>query len=148
VSRVDTVVTTPPAAAAYDHTEAVAYDPYQSKRATAHRISQIIYWLFGLVIGLIAIRFVLKLLGANPDAGFAEFIYGVTAFFVAPFVGLFGNPQTQGSVLEIHSLVAMIVYALLAWLLVKLTWIVVGDSRTAVTTTASSVDSRVYPPNR
>jgi uncharacterized membrane protein len=137
---------TPAPAARVDQTEAVAYDPYQSRRAAAYRVSQIIYWVFGLIIGLIAIRFILKALGANPDAGFAEFIYGVTSVLVAPFVGLFGNPQAQGSVLEVQSLVAIVVYALVAWLLVKLAWIVVGEPRSAVTTRTSSVDSRAYPP--
>jgi hypothetical protein len=145
--RSETVVTTPAAPAArYDHVESVAYDPYQARRAAAYRVSQIIYWVFGLVIGLIAVRFILKLLGANPAAGFAEFIYGVTAILVAPFVGLFGNPQTSGSVLEISSLVAIVVYALVAWLLAKLAWIIVGEQRTAMTTRASAVDQRVYPP--
>jgi uncharacterized membrane protein len=132
--------------ARYDQVESVAYDPYQSRRAAAFRVTQIIYWIFGLIIGLIAIRFILKLLGANPSAGFAEFIYSVTNVLVAPFVGLFGNPQAQGSVMEVQSLIAIVVYALIAWLLVRLTWIVVGTNRTAVTTHSSAVDTRVYPP--
>ena len=76
--------------------------------------------IFGLIEGLILIRFILKALGANPSAGFAQFIYGITAPLVAPFYGLFGNPSAQGSVLELHSIVALIVYALLAWLILKL----------------------------
>ena len=136
-----TEVTTHPSAYV-DRTEAVAYDPYEGRRLAAHRIAQMIYWVFGLIEGLIAIRFVLKALGANPSAGFAEFIYGVTAIFVAPFVGLFGSPQTQGSVLELNSLIALVVYALLAWLLARLAWILVGDTRSAVTTRSTSIDSR------
>jgi uncharacterized protein YggT (Ycf19 family) len=82
-------------------------------------------------------------LGANPSAGFAEFIYGVTAPLVAPFVGLFGNPAYQGSVLELSSIVALIVYALLAWLIGRLVWILVGETRSAIRTRATQVDSRV-----
>jgi YggT family protein len=126
-----------------DRVESVAYDPFANKRLVAYRTTQMIYWIFGLIEGLIAIRFVLKALGANPSAGFAEFIYGITAPLVAPFAGLFGNPATQGSVLEVHSIVALIVYALLAWLLAKLAWIMVGDTRSAVTTRSTSVDSRL-----
>jgi YggT family protein len=126
-----------------DRVESVAYDPFANKRLVAYRTTQLIYWVFGLIEGLIAIRFVLKALGANPSAGFAEFIYGITAPLVAPFAGLFGNPAAQGSVLEVHSIVALIVYALLAWLLGKLAWIVVGDTRSAVTTRSTSVDSRL-----
>lgn len=79
-----------------------------------------------------------RLLGANLAADFAAFIYGITAPLVAPFVGLFGTPQFNGSVLEPHSLVAIIVYALLAWLLAKLVWVVWGETRTGVTTSSRS----------
>ena len=126
-----------------DRVESVAYDPYANRRMAAYRTTQLIYWVFGLIEALIAIRFVLKALGANPAAGFAEFIYGVTYPLVLPFVGLFGSPTAQGSVLELHSIVALVVYALLAWLLTKLAWIILGDTRSAVHTRASEIDSRV-----
>src|ERR1700730_10486181 len=100
-----------------DRTESVAYDPYANKRMTAYRVTQLVYWIFGLIEGLIVIRLVLKLLGANPAAGFAQFMYGITGPLVAPFYGLFGNPSAQGSVLELHSIVALVVYALLAWVI-------------------------------
>lgn len=130
-------------AAQVDQVDAVAYDPYANRRLAAYRTTQLIYWIFGLIEGLIAIRFVLKALGANPSAGFSEFIYGVTYPLVLPFVGLFGNPSAQGSVLELHSIVALVVYALLAWLLSKLAWILLGDTRSAVHTRTSEVDSRI-----
>jgi YggT family protein len=126
-----------------ERVESVAYDPFANRRLAAYRVTQMIYWIFGLIEGLIAIRFVLKALGANPSAGFAQFIYGVTAPLVAPFYGLFGNPAAQGSVLELHSLVALIVYGLLAWLLGKLAWILVGDTRSAIKTRSTEIDSRV-----
>jgi len=137
------VYTTDHATAAVDRAETVAFDPYASRRMAAYRVTQMIYWVFGLIEGLILIRFVLKALGANPNAGFAQFIYGITYPLVLPFVGLFGTPQTQGSVLEIHSIVALIVYALLAWLLGKLAWIIVADNRSAVTTRSTQIDSRL-----
>ena len=126
-----------------DRMESVAYDPYEARRMIGYRVTQLVYWIFGLIEGLIAIRFVLKALGANPSAGFAQLIYGITAPLVAPFYGLFGNPTAQGSVLEVHSIVALIVYALLAWLVVRLTWILVGESRSAVKTHSTAVDTRL-----
>jgi len=125
-----------------DRAETVAYDPYANKRMAAYRVTQMVYWIFGIIEGLIAIRIVLKLLGANASAGFAEFIYGVTAPLVAPFFGLFGNPATQNSVLELHSVVALIAYALLGWIISRLAWILVGESRSAVQTRSTSVDAR------
>src|SRR5919199_1938319 len=141
--RVTEVNTGPRPAADVDRVDAVTYDPYALKRQAAHRVQQMIWWIFGLIEGLIAIRFVLKALGANPQAGFAEFIYGLTGPLVAPFVGLFGSPATQGSVLELNSIVALIVYALLAWLLAKLVWILAGETRSAVKTRSTQIDSRI-----
>jgi hypothetical protein len=140
--RVTEVTTTPRPAASVDRVESVAYDPYENRRLMAMRVTQLVYWVFGLIEGLIAIRFVLKALGANPSAGFAQFIYGITNVLVAPFVGLFGSPQAQGSVLELNSLIALVVYALVAWLLARLAWILVGETRSAVTTRSTSIDSR------
>src|SRR5437879_3767137 len=126
-----------------ERVESVAYDPFEGRRIAAFRLTQLVYWIFGLIEGLIAIRFVLKALGANPSAGFAQFIYGITGPLVAPFVGLFGNPSSQSSVLELTSIVALIVYALLAWLLGKLVWIVAGETRSAIKTRSTQIDSRI-----
>ena len=126
-----------------EHVEAVVTDPYAKRRGTAYKARQVIYLIFGIIEGLIAIRFVLRALGANPGAGFASFIYGVTAPLLAPFVGLFGTPQFSGSVLELHSIVAIIVYALLAWVLAKVAWLLLGETRTGVRTRASTIDTDI-----
>ena len=136
------VVTTTPPVAAVDQTTATAYDPYAERRQAGYRLVQAIYLIFGIIEALLVIRVVLRALGANPTAGFAQFVYGVTAPLLAPFVGLFGSPQAGCSVLEIHSIFALVVYALVAWLLARLAWLVVGESRSAVATTTSSVETR------
>jgi uncharacterized membrane protein len=139
--RVTEVRNTADPRAEIDRAESVAYDPYEARRVVAFRVTQLVYWIFGLIVALVAVRFVLKALGANPSAGFAQFIYGVTAPLVAPFNGLFGNPTSQSSVLELNSLVALIVYVLVAWLLGKLVWILVGETRSAVKTRSTQFDS-------
>lgn len=111
------------------HVETVAADPYDSRRATVDRVVQAVYLAFGVLEGLLAIRFILKLLGANPAAGFASFIYNMTAPFLSPFAGIFGTPQSNGSVLELHTLVAIVVYALVAWLIARVIWLALGDTR-------------------
>jgi uncharacterized protein YggT (Ycf19 family) len=82
-------------------------------------------WLLTSILEiLLAFRFVLKLLGANPNSGFVEFVYSVSSPFTAPFRGIFSTPTTEGdvttSVFETSTIVAMIVYAIIAWGLVKL----------------------------
>ena len=123
-------------------TETSSGDPYAVRRDLPLKVQNGIYLLFGILEGLLGIRFVLGLLGANPAAGFAQFIYGLTGPFIAPFVGLFGQPRFEGSVFEFNSLVAILVYALIAWVLVKTVWLTMGDSRRGVRTTSSQIDTR------
>jgi len=141
--RREVVTEAPPATSVAEHVETVTEDPYAPRRGTNEKIRQGIYLLFAIITGLIAIRFVLRLFGANPDVPFASFIYGVTSLLVAPFVGLFGTPVFNGSVLEWHSVVAIIVYMLLAWVLVKLTWVLAGETRRASRAEVHRVDTEV-----
>ena len=64
-------------------------------------------------------RVALKLLAANADVGFVRFVYGVSAPLVAPFQGIFPTPAGNGSVVELSSLVAIAVYAAVAWAIVR-----------------------------
>jgi len=105
-------------------------------------VQQGIYILFGFIEVLLAIRFILRLFGANAQAGFAQLIYGVTGPLVAPFQGLFGTVQVEGSVFESQSLVALVVYALVAWLIVKLAWLAFGEKRSATATTTRRTSTR------
>jgi len=89
----------------------------------ALRLTQIVYLVFGVIEALILIRFALKLLAANPDAAFTSFIYQLSGPFVAPFQGVFPSPATQSSVFELASLLAIIVYMLLAALIVRIIWL-------------------------
>ncbi|HEX2348948.1 MAG TPA: YggT family protein [Ktedonobacterales bacterium] len=99
----------------------------------AYRFAQFIYVVFGVGITLIIIRVILKALAANPDAGFTSFLYGVTNPLVAPFQGIFATPQAgTGSVFELSSIIAIIVYALIAWALVRLV-VLMGRRRTTTT---------------
>lgn len=84
------------------------------------RAVELIYLVFGVIDGLLLIRLLLKLMGANPDAGFASWIYGVTGVLLAPFRGLLptvGNTQSQ---LEMSVVIAIVVYALIGWVLARL----------------------------
>ena len=128
---------------ATDRTEATTYDPYAARRATSTKITRAIYLLFGLIEALLLIRFVLKALGANAEAGFAQFVYGITGPLVAPFLGLFGTPQAGGAVLEVHTLIAVIIYALVAWLLVRGAWLLFGEGRSASVARTDTVQTRV-----
>lgn len=85
-----------------------------------YRGTQIVWYILGLVEALLALRFVLKLLGANQGAGFTDFIYGVTYAFASPFLNVFRVTQIEGSVFEWTTLLAMFVYWALAIGVIKL----------------------------
>ena len=78
------------------------------------------WYVLSILEILLAFRFVLKLMGANPLAGFTSFIYGVTYVFTAPFLSVFRITHIAGSIFEWTTLLAMLVYALVAWGIVKL----------------------------
>jgi uncharacterized protein YggT (Ycf19 family) len=88
------------------------------------RAVQLVYLVFGLIGGLLLIRLVLKLLGANPLAGFSGGIYNVTDVFLGPFKNILptiGNAQSQ---LEMSVVIAILVYALAGWAVARLVSII------------------------
>lgn len=84
-----------------------------------YRVTQIVWYILGLIEALLLLRLILKALAANPEAGFTKFIYGVTWLFANPFLSVFGSSRVEGNILEWSTILAMVVYALLAWLIVK-----------------------------
>jgi hypothetical protein len=104
-------------------------DPNTEQRVFSFKLTQLVWLAFGILETLIALRIVLKMMGANPASPFAQLIYGFTDIFLWPFFGLTGTPATGGMVLEIPSFIAMVVYALLAWVIAKVVWLVLYRPR-------------------
>jgi hypothetical protein len=71
---------------------------------------QIVWYLLSILEVLLAFRFVLKLTGANPEAGFSSFIYGLTWLFTVPFNAVFPKTVVLKSSFEWTTLLAMLVY--------------------------------------
>jgi hypothetical protein len=82
--------------------------------------TQIVWYILWLLEILLAFRFVLKLMGANPAAGFTSFIYAITWPFTAPFLAVFSKTTVLGSIFEWTTLLAMLVYWFIAWGVIKL----------------------------
>jgi YggT family protein len=116
--------------AGYVRKERVIRDAGAERRQTLNRVNQFIWLIFGVIIGLIGFRVVLRLIVANPANTFADFIYSVTDVFLRPFFGLVGTPTTtEGMAFELSSVIAMGVYALIAALIVAVINIVFNKSR-------------------
>jgi YggT family protein len=114
--RDERVVTQQPG---YVASEQVTRDVAAERRLSLALVTQIIWAILLLLEVLLGLRFVLKLIAANPSSGFAVFIYGITRPFLAPFTALVGTPTSGGTILEVTTLIAMAVYALLFWVVVR-----------------------------
>ncbi|HSB91439.1 MAG TPA: YggT family protein [Anaerolineales bacterium] len=95
----------------------------REQRVFSFKLIELIWLFFGSIDGLIGLRILLKLVAANPDNPFAAFVYGLTEVFLWPFRGLTATPSAGGYVLELPAFVALLVYALLAWGIARLVWI-------------------------
>jgi hypothetical protein len=95
-----------------------------TRKKEIFRAYQIIWYLLGLIEIILAFRFFLKLAGANPNSGFASFIYGLSQPAAGPFLETFRATPNPGaettSFFEWSTLVAAMVYALVAWGIIKL----------------------------
>ncbi|PIS42551.1 MAG: YggT family protein [Candidatus Kerfeldbacteria bacterium CG08_land_8_20_14_0_20_40_16] len=93
----------------------------------------VVYFIFGILEVLLAFRFILKLTGASLTSSFVSGIYGITSVFILPFEGIFPRAVSQGietvAVFEPSTLVAIIVYALIGWGIVKLVAILSGEKQ-------------------
>lgn len=115
-------------------------EPGRDQRLFTFRATQLIWLGLGLLEAALALRVLLKLMGANAASPFANLLYSVTGAFLAPFAGLTGTPAAGGMVLEVSTIIAMLVYALLAWVLERIVWVIfyrprIGSVSTQTTTT-------------
>jgi hypothetical protein len=83
-----------------------------------------VYYILGVFEVLFAFRLIFKILGANPGSTFVSFIYSTTELFLSPFANIFRKAVIKGvetqAVLEPATIIGMIVYALVAWGIIKL----------------------------
>lgn len=106
------------------------YTYADSRTRPLYRGTQVVWYILGILEALLAFRFVLRLLGANPAAGFTNFIYSVTYPFLAPFIAVFHTTRVAGSAFDWSTLLAMVVYWLLALAIIRLFLISKPVSRT------------------
>jgi hypothetical protein len=105
----------------------------KSEATNSQTIEYVIYFFFGALEILLAFRLVLKLLGASLASSFVSLVYGLSGIFILPFEGIFRRWFAQGvettSVLEPSTLVAILVYVVLTWGIVRLTRIFSGEKQ-------------------
>lgn len=103
------------------------------KASSTQQIEYIVYYLLGALEVILLFRLILKVMGASTASGFVRMIYTLSAIFVMPFEGIFQRGVTQGletvAVFEPATVVAIVVYALIAWGIVKLIRISSGEKQ-------------------
>ena len=84
-------------------------------------ISGILYAIGGFIEALVGLRFILRLVGADPANVFVNWIYTWSTPFVTPFSGIFGQDATvvsgvgtvTTSVFDWTALIALIVIGII-----------------------------------
>jgi hypothetical protein len=121
-------------------------DPSQEQRVFTFKLTQLVWLALGILETLIALRIGLKLIAANPDSPIVALIYGFTALFLFPFEGMTPTPAAGGMVLEISSMFAMVIYALIGWAVERLIWVIFYRPRgNSVAVTQSSTSEHHTP---
>ncbi len=123
----------------YKEVRTTQYEQGQEQRVATFKVTQLIWLLLGLLEAAIALRVLFKLIAVNAANPFAALLYGVTDLFVAPFASLIGAPAVGGMVLEISSIIAMIVYFLIAWVLERIVYVLFYRPRGPVSVRQTSV---------
>ena len=90
-----------------------------SRKYTIGKIIDFIRWIIVALELLFLLRFVLELIGADPNNVFAQFLYNFTGFFLYPFLGIVPNTYLgkNGAFIDWSTLVGMAVYGILYWIL-------------------------------
>ena len=127
--------------------KSVQREPEREQRIFTFKITQLIWLGLGILEALIALRIGLKLIGANPDSPIVALIYGFTYLFLFPFEGMTATPAAGSMVLELSSLFAMVIYALIAWAVERITWLLLYRPRGPVvgTTQTTSSERHINP---
>lgn len=123
-------------APAYDRENRPYHDPHdpyepedpeyvrQRHMIVFQKISNIVWLITFFILAVILLRFVMLLINANEENSFVSWVYDTSQFFVRPFLGITEDPSFNGSVLEINSLIAMLIYMLLIYGILQLVRVV------------------------
>ena len=116
-----------PAGNRVESREEVFENKNQNRANARYWITTVTYFVLGVLEVILLLRLIFRLLGANQDNAFIMFLYNLSHLFVAGFNGIF-NDQTLGrnGVFELSTLIAMLIYALLAWGIVSLGRVIVA----------------------
>lgn len=92
--------------------------PDHSEERWVAQTTRVVYYILGVIEVLLAFRFLFRLLGASTGSGFVALLYSLTRILIQPFIGIFSSVSSGGNaagyVFEPATIIAMIVYAVIA----------------------------------
>ncbi len=89
--------------------------------------ADIILGMLNLFVGFaetaIAVRILLKLMGASVTAPFVRWVYDMSSPLISPFIGMFPSPTLTGPfTIEFSAIFALFVYMFIGYLLQEAIW--------------------------
>ena len=120
VTTIESERPVPPDVHAHEHDYVPVHRDVVDTGLAARKARQTIWFFFGVLETLLALRFLLLAFGANPASPFFGFVLAVTDPLAAPFANLVGTPRYGNAVLELGTAFGMVIYLLVAIGLVKL----------------------------
>jgi hypothetical protein len=127
----------------YQEVRTTEHEQGRGQRVATFKVTQVIWLLLALLEAVLALRFVFKLVGVYAVDNFATLLYNVTNLFVHPFASLTGTPSDGNVVLEPFTLIAMVVYLLIAWGLVKIIFVAFYQPRGPISTRQTVVAEHI-----
>jgi uncharacterized protein YggT (Ycf19 family) len=82
-------------------------------------IRTLVNLVFGIIEFLLTLRFIFKFFIVNSSTPFVAWIYSTSDSLVAPFAGIVSNLKLGGFVVDFVTLIALIVYTLVAYLILQ-----------------------------
>lgn len=101
-------------------TPVIVTDTSSDRNISLYRLRHIVWFILGFVEIFLLFRFTFKMIGANTLSGFTDFIYTLSTPLVIPFVGIIPSAISGVSLIEWSTLIAMVVYLLLAYSILEL----------------------------
>ncbi len=101
---------------------------YYARSTSADLVEGFINFFVGLAELILGLRVLFRLFNANPTSTFVHWIYATSATLMAPFRGIFPSlVLDRGFVIDFSALFAMLVYALIGYLLIVLVSSLAGE---------------------
>jgi len=92
-------------------------DYYRNISPIYKKIIQIVLFVVELFLGF---RFIIRFMGLDPDSTLVDIVYKTSQPFAFPFIRALGSFTEERSIFEWPTLIAMVVYWFIAWIIIKI----------------------------